>query len=238
MTRNGELVPVVTNTKLSELTNLGHTLFERLVEAIRSTSSEQLFGDVEDAVYVKSADGQIVLCNPAYDKIFGGDLKAVGRNASAFLDQSVFVLSKASDDLILSGADRLEFSHTGRNSAGDSLSMVTFKKSLLGMGHPRMAVLGVTRVEEVVPANQAAKIQSLNDAWKQFQTLDLRDRELAKGIVAGMKIRELAEQLDVSEKTVENRRNAIFRTLSIDGATDLVKIMVRLQDNGFCDFGL
>lgn len=229
---------MATNTKQSELAKLGHSLYERLVEAIRSTSSEELFGDVQDAVCVKSADGQIVLSNQAYDKVFAGDLKAVGRNASAFLDQSLFVLSKASDDLILSGADRLEFSHTGQNNAGDSLSMVTFKKSLLGIGHPRMAILGVTRVEDVVPANQAAKIQTLNDAWKQFQKLDLRDREVAKGIVGGMRIRELAEQLDVSEKTVENRRNAIFRTLSVDGATDLVKIMVRLQDNGFCDFGL
>lgn len=223
----------------SDLATLGFAVFERLVSAIRESRSPQdAINNVDEAVYVKSTDGLIVLNNGPYDRYFGGSVSAVGRYAESFLDDSLQLVAEASDELILRGCEYLEFGHSGRSSSGDIVALRTYKRSLLGVGHPKMAILGVTRIEHVTQSNYAEKVQSLAAAWRAFQELDARDQLIANGIAQGRKIKALAHELNVSEKTIENRRNVIYRTLGVDGPTALVKILVRLQDNGFQDFGL
>ncbi len=214
-------------------------IYQRLVDSVRDATSPQaaVEGFVE-SVYVKATDGQIVISNQAYDTTFAGSVAAVGRNAKTYLDKSIWHVANASDELIIHGCSHVEFGHVGQTSAGETVAMLTYKRSLLGIGHPKMAVLGVTRIREVVDDGLANRIQSLAASWRQFEKLDARDQQIAKGIALGHKVKTLAKELEVSEKTVENRRQVVYRALSINGPTELVRILVRLQDNGFSDFGL
>jgi DNA-binding CsgD family transcriptional regulator len=223
----------------SSLTRLGFTIFDSLASALHASNPPQhVIDDVSEAVFVKSSDGQIVLSNQPYDHNFAGRVTAVGRNAETYLDKSVWLVANASDGLILNGCDYTEFAHSGLNSRGETIAMRTFKKSLLGIGHPRMAILGVIQIDSVVDANNVARIQDLTAYWRSFVAMDERDKIIAEGIASGKKVKDIAQELDVSEKTIENRRSIIYRNLSINGPTELVKVLVRLQDNGFSDFGL
>lgn len=221
------------------LSEIAMRVYQRIVRSIQDATSPQLaLEDIEEAVYIKATDGQIVLSNPSYDANFAGNLTAIGRYAKTYLDNSIWTVANASDQLIVHGCPFVDFEHVGLNGRGENLKMRTYKKSLLGVGHPKMAILGVTRIDGVLEDVQSERIQSLSAAWSHFEKLDLRDQHIAKGISHGMKVKALAQELDVSEKTVENRRQVIYKTLSISGPTDLVRILVRLQDNGFSDFGL
>lgn len=223
----------------TQLSRVGHGIYEKLVDALnKSRSLGSVFDGVEDAAYVKSTDGQLVLSNVVYDQMFTGSVSAIGRYSYKYLDSSMMHLSRTSDELILNGCDFVEFEHGGRNSAGDTFSMRTFKKSLIGIGHPNMAILGVTRTLKRIQARALDKVHSLADAFREFSGLESRDQQIAISLAQGVKVKQLAGDLNVSEKTIENRRAVIYRALSLDGSAALVKTLVRLQDNGFGDFGL
>ena len=223
----------------SELAQIGYGIYTRLVSAIRSgqTPNTALQNESE-AIYIKATDGQIVLNNSVYDQYFSAEIPAIGRYAQTFLDRSVAVIARISDEMLIHGADWLEFCHSGLTTRGENVMMRTYKKSLLGVGHPRMAILGVTRIERILESNDAARLQTLADTWRKFERLDTRDQGIAIGIAQGKKLKELAKEMNVSEKTIENRRSHVYKTLDIDGPTELVKLLVRIQDNGFQDLGL
>lgn len=214
-------------------------LYQVIVDTIREPGDvHPIVERYQDAVYVKAADGQLVLTNRSYEEIFAGPVSALGRFGKDFLDATLKPASRCSDQLIISGCTQVEFEHYGRDANGRSLVFRTLKRSLLGAGHPKMAILGVTRILEVTEDERLQQILSLSKYWYLFSRLHARDREVAGAISRGEKIKTIAARLDLSEKTIENRRAAILAKLSLETPLDLVKLLVRFQDNGFADFGL
>ena len=114
----------------------------------------------------------------------------------------------------------------------------TFKRSMLGIGPPQLALFCVTQIMVTIECEDAQRVLNLSKRWRLFLDLDPRDQMIARLLGRGEKVRAIAAQVDVSEKTIDNRRNAILEHLSLANPHDLIKLMVRLQDNGFCDFGL
>ncbi len=223
----------------SDFSAAATTLYDRVVKAIQSKSDIKAVIDASnDCVYLKTADGQILFSNAAYEALISGAVTPVGRYSDAFLNGTTKPVSASSDALIVSGCIQAEFEHPGRDVDGRDVMFRTFKKSLLGVGHPNMAIFGVTRIVAVLGQPEHQKILDLARSWNLFQALDARDREIAKLVAQGEKPRAIAAKFEVSEKTVENRRNAALKALSLDSPIDLIKLLVRLQDNGFCDFGL
>lgn len=214
-------------------------LANRLIETLRTTSDScDVLTATAHCVYVKSVDGQILFTNASYDTVFGHGVSPVGRYASAFLDDVIGTVAAESDKLLLNGCSTIQFDHPGRDSQGRELRLRTVKKSLLGMGHPKAAILGLTQVLHVSADEHALKVFGLARHWQVFQRLDERDRRIAVLLSEGAKSRPIAEQFDVTEKTVDNRRSHILRHLGLKNTMDLARLLCRLQDNGFCDFGL
>ena len=139
--------------------------------------------------------------------------------------------------MILAGCTNTIFEHAGRDVDGRSVLCRTYKQSLLGLGHSQLAIFGATKVMHL-ESESAQKILDLARYWQLFQGLDGRDREIAKMLASGERIKTISQQFDVSEKTIDNRRNVILGQLSLVKPTELTKLLVRLQDNGFYDFGL
>ncbi|GIW98032.1 MAG: hypothetical protein KatS3mg111_1365 [Pirellulaceae bacterium] len=223
----------------SDYARLAMTIYERLVLAVRTEQS--IYDAIESsqaAVYVKAADGQILHSNSTYNRLFTAREPAAGRYPHAYLHHSLHAVSEASDALILNGADQVEFVHQGCTGSGDAVVLRTFKKALSGLAGPKMAILGVSRIERYLSPVEVKRLQELADAWRVVQSWDARDREIARKLVSGERMQRVADALGVSVKTIENRRKALFESLGVKSMPEFVKILVRLQDRGFEDFGL
>jgi DNA-binding CsgD family transcriptional regulator len=193
---------------------------------------------IQDAVYIKACDGTLLVNNSTFEKRFADCVMPTGRQSSAFLNDSILPFSQNSDAMIIEGADQMMFSHPGRDLEGQLVCFRTFKASLLGFGHPRKAILGISRLLSVDPDDRAVRLMPLSQSWIKFCTLRDRDREIAAATARGERTKVIAERMSCSEKTVENSRNTVMKTLSLDSPAELIKLMVRLQDSGFSDFGL
>ncbi|HBE67321.1 MAG TPA: hypothetical protein DDW52_04155 [Planctomycetaceae bacterium] len=202
-------------------------------------SSSELVAIIEKStrcVYIKSADGTVLFGNALYERVFSGGITN-GRNSQKFLDPTVLGVSQHSDQIILAGSDTVLLEHHGRDKIGRQLRMHTVKKSLLGCKQHRAAILGMTAVESH-ENDEAMKLIALSRCWDVFRNLAERDREIAVAIAKGQKSRTLAELYEVTDKTIDNRRAHVLKVLELENAMDLARLLTRLQDNGYCDFGL
>ncbi len=191
-----------------------------------------------DFVYLKSTDGTMLVHNSAYELMFSNQTPPTGRHSTAFLNETIIPTSQHSDAMIVAGADELMFWHPGRDCEGRLVCFRTFKASLLGLGHPRKAILGISRLVSVDPDDRVLKLLPLSQSWQSFSTLRDRDRGIAAAIARGERTKRIADDMACSEKTVENTRSAVLKHLNLDSPAELIKLMVRLQDSGYCDFGL
>ncbi len=209
-----------------------------VIRAVRENGAlESLISPERDSIYIKSADGKILISNPAYVTFFAGDWSPVGRLGTSFLNKTVVPLSAHSDAMILDGCLSVQFDHVGHDTQGREVRMLTHKRSLLGLGHPTMAILGITRALEVLDA-QPKPQRTLRELWTEFKQLEELDRNIAIGLARGKNVSTIALENGVTKKTIENHRSAILRRLEFGSPIDLIKLMVRLQENGFGDFGV
>ena len=211
-------------------------------EVIRSlesgtTLSERLKQEV-DAVYIKSVEGKILMSNRAYETMFSDEKLTLGRPGSSYLTDSVQEVARLSDNMLLTGCQVIQFDHVGHDSAGRDVRFRTYKRSLLGMGHPTMAIMGVTRLLEVIGNSGVIRLNTLKDQWKSFSQLDDFDRAIAIGLGRGISVGDIAAEHNVTKKTIENHRAAILKALKLNSPVELIKLVVRLQENGFGDFGV
>ena len=170
--------------------------------------------------------------------MFSDEKLALGRPASSYLTESVKEVSRLSDGMLLSGCQIVQFDHVGHDSAGRDVRFRTYKRSLLGMGHPTMAIVGITRLLEVIGNSGVIRLNTLKDQWKSFSQLDDFDRGIAIGLGRGISVGGIASEHKVTKKTIENHRSAILKALSLNSPVELIKLVVRLQENGFGDFGV
>lgn len=191
-----------------------------------------------DSVFIKATDGTILDCNEAYRKLFSHHVSPTGRLGSAYLDDSIVSASQLSDRLIVAGADDLMFTHPCRDTYGRAIVLRTYKSSLLGLGHPRFAILGICRLMTVNISDRHLRLLPLHASWEEFSKLKPRDQQIAAALARGEKLKAIATELSVSEKTIENGRAKILGHLNLEQSADLIKLLVRFQDNGFADFGL
>jgi DNA-binding NarL/FixJ family response regulator len=67
----------------------------------------------------------------------------------------------------------------------------------------------------------------LRSAEVDNKTLSDRERDVLRLLATGSRTREIAEQLDISTKTVETYRSRIMVKLGIDNLPGLVKFAIR-----------
>jgi len=81
-----------------------------------------------------------------------------------------------------------------------------------------------TRVKEIIAIDWAGRLQT--DKTASLSSLNTREREIVKHISEGKSIKDIAELVDRSTKTVDANRRTIMKKLSIDSVPELVKFAI------------
>jgi DNA-binding CsgD family transcriptional regulator len=187
-----------------------------------------------EPVYLKSSSAMIVHANAAYHDFFAHGMSAAGRLATSFLDNSVIRVSEHSDALILSGADQLQFEHHCLGPNNRWFKFRTFKKSMLEYQDVAYDILGISRPLAVETSGQEkARTDSLEEKHLAYSQMEPTDRRICNLIAEGRSTKEIASVIDVTSKTIENRRRKILDRLEHQQPIDIVKTMVRFEERGF-----
>lgn len=86
---------------------------------------------------------------------------------------------------------------------------------------------GGTYFSTTAPKILSEHIQALEDGKKRFGDLSLREQEVFKLLADGKSVKEIAEKLFISPKTVESHKYSIMTKLGARSITDLTKIAIR-----------
>jgi DNA-binding CsgD family transcriptional regulator len=189
-------------------------------------------------VFIKSADGQVLLSNRLYDELFLSGRSPAGLEPMTFLDSVIAPISLKTDELIVCGCSYVDFFHLGQNVGGFAAELRTIKQSLIGAGHPELAILGLTSIVKRLPAHTVVRTVELEKSWRVFQELDPRDQECLRMLAVGNSVKEVAEVQKVSRKSIENRRKKVLMALSLNNVLQAGHLLCRFQDNGYGDFGI
>ena len=80
----------------------------------------------------------------------------------------------------------------------------------------------LTSVEEALL--QASKIQNIISARKQLESLTAREYEVMKHLIKGSINKQIAYELDISERTIKAHRKQILLKLHIESIAELVRL--------------
>lgn len=227
---------IARNGWASRLVNEISSLRDAFIVAVTSSEALGILESCDHCAYVKSADGDVLMGNSNYERTFSGQLTG-GRKAAGFLDETVAIVARHSDSLIVDGCQAVVFEHTGLDGNGNQVLMHSAKQSLLGSKQPRAAILGITEIEPA-PCEISTRIFKLSQYWEVFRLLPARDRAIAVALCKGERSRTLSVEHGVTEKTIDNRRASVLQELQLENLMDLARLLTRLQDNGYCDLGL
>lgn len=184
-----------------------------------------------DPVYFKTTEGVVVHSNSAYRKFFSKGVAPVGRLASTFLDNSIISVSKNTDALIASGVQNIQFEHLCLGPNNDWYMVRTFKKGLMEHSDGAYEILGISRpiwVEE----SSLVRVP-LEEKLVIYEQLDAKNKRICILFAEGRSASEIGQLLDVTSKTVDNRRKKILELFEFEQSIDIVKMMVRFEERGY-----
>lgn len=110
------------------------------------------------------------------------------------------------------------------SNAGAEGYVLKDKKPLAIVADLRRVMAGHRVFPEGTPAARAPVFHTA-----ELELLSPREREVLDGVGRGLRSKEIAEELDVSIRTIEAHRASIIEKLKLKGAADLVKFAVRLN---------
>jgi FixJ family two-component response regulator len=80
-------------------------------------------------------------------------------------------------------------------------------------------------------AERRSKQQHLDEIRTRRETLTPSERQVLQLMVEGMPNKTIALRMDVSERTVENRRHEIFLKMQANSVAELVRMVIEADEN-------
>jgi len=149
-----------------------------------------------------------------------GGLEAIRRIRKEFSETKILVLTQYDDrdhvfPAIQAGANGFVSKTAASSELTSGLRAVFAGESYLS---PSIAKLFVEDYQRV------ALTEDMNDPYEQLTD---RERDILKLVVEGHKIRQIAEMLTITPKTVEGHKTSLMRKLGIHNKLELVKYALR-----------
>ena len=88
-------------------------------------------------------------------------------------------------------------------------------------------------IEQGIERDRSARKQlmAFRELRERAETLTPREREVMRLVVAGMLNKQIAVELDISEKTVNVHRGQVMQKMRADSLADLVRMTEKLETN-------
>ncbi|HEY2416064.1 MAG TPA: response regulator [Pirellulaceae bacterium] len=89
----------------------------------------------------------------------------------------------------------------------------------------------LTRIQEAVQIDlvQRQKRTLVSDVHDRLSRLTRREREIAELLASGESCKQIARQLEICHKTVDNHQTTILEKLSVDNPTQLARMFAQLD---------
>ena len=190
-----------------------------------------------DAIYIKGADRTMLYGNAVYLESFSPRRSPLGRRGEAFLDAGLSLISMKTDELILASAENILVRHVAGAADGNTYDQLTYKQPIPANASGAV-ILGITRRLVRLGTSETSSQKSLEALAAIFQDMPRDDQELCRLLAMGEPSKDIAEALNCSTRTIENRRARIMSLLDLAKPVDIIKLMVRFTDRGLIHFDI
>jgi hypothetical protein len=189
----------------------------------------------ESMVAIKNSSRVVTFENAAFRRYMMYNNSAIGTTMDSHFLPHLAKTSNDTDRLILDGVINLEIEHLCRWENGRTVTMRTFKRRLDELKSPNYAIIVISRAKDYVGSTEAEKRKSLNEVLSVLLSLDETDRTICRGYAMGDSTKEIASRVGLTSKAIENRRHKIMNLMGIQKPIEIVKLLVRLEENGLID---
>ena len=195
----------------------GHTILREGLRALLSSDSNlEIVGDAEDSLKavdcVEKLEPDLLLMDLSMSRMSG--IEAIKKIKKRYPETKIIALTaQKNEDYLLAtlqaGADGYVLKDATHNELVMAIKNVVMGESYFSPG------VSVKVVERYLHRKNSRK------SVTTWETLSPREREVLKLITEGYKNKEIAEDLDISIKTVEKHRERLMKKLDLHNAAAL-----------------
>ncbi len=218
--KNGSDLKVTTQLVVDEL--------KRFFDA--GTAVPLNFDHLSDSVFIKNVDRIITFSNRAFRDNFSSGKSTIGMRSDAFLQESIEAVSEKTDDLVLSGVDKLEFEHIGFCHDRRKYLFRTYKQSLIENHHEPFAILGIARPIQELSVEDDEEYRDVFQLFKIYSGLPDQDKTICLNLAVGKTPSETAEIMGMTTRAIEMRRKKILHRMGFSRPVEIVIAMTRFGE--------
>lgn len=189
-----------------------------------SASDEPDLSRFPDCVYIKDASGHVIRENRAFRDAFAQGETMIGQPVSS--DPTFTHL----DAVLMRGHPWIECQHFFSQPRGKSV-LQTYQRRLDEIEDPAFCILGVTRILGYLERDEEVRQLSLREQFAVFNGFDETDHTICHMIAEGESTKDIAATVGLTTKSIENRRQRMMIALGLQRPVEIVKLMVRLEEN-------
>lgn len=187
---------------------------------------------IESLVTMKNADRTVTYSNPAFNAFMLGGKTVLDQALDNRLALGLRRVSQSTDNLILGGVQSLELEHVGSGIDNRPCTFLSWKRKLDELKDVKYVILLVCRPIEYLSASHTDHLRDLAEMLMLFEQLDATDQAICKRYANGDSTKEIAVKVGLSTRSVENRRQKILAYFGFERPIEIVKLLVRLEENG------
>lgn len=188
--------------------------------------------EIDSAVIWIESDGSLVAFNEKAENWLGIDESVLGGRFEFRLNRTASRLSELSDQMLQIGTSTVQYEFEGGTDAGDWYRWATRKTRLPGLLLTGFGCLYVARPIAKTRPNEITPVAVLEEQFSLFQSLDTIDQTICQGIALGDLTEEIACAVGLTRRSIEVRRSKILRVFGFSRQVQIVRTMVRFEENG------
>lgn len=190
----------------------------------------------ESMIAIRNTERVITVDSPRFREFMMGGQTATGRIQQQRFASSFQKFTETTDCLILDGVQSIELEHHGSGVDGRLYTFQTYKRRLDELQNSNYAILSICR--PIACAEPLDRRPSLSESLLTLRQLDSVDQTICKYYSMGESTKDIAAAVGLTTRAVEKRRQRILDTFGFQRPIEIVKMLVRLEENGLIDAGL